>query len=223
MCSHYQGIKERERYFKQFHVMPPNDDGRYDVWPCYPSTFIRRPREAGARGDAVAAREALSGIFGLIPHWTTDATIGRRTYNARSETVASKPSFRDAWNNGQHCIIPADAIFETDWRSGEAIQTRISRIDLEPIGIAGPWSAWNAPNGQMHSFTMLTINADQHPLTSQFHKPRDEKRMVVILPQDSYDRWLHAGPEVSMEMMRPFPADQLRTEAEAPVQTSLLA
>ena len=173
--------------------------------------------------EAVPAREAMSGLFGLIPHWATDATLGRRTYNARSETVAAKPSFRDAWKHEQHCIIPADAIFEPDWRSGKAIPTRISRADGEPMGIAGLWSAWKSPKGLVHSFTMLTINADQHSLMSQFHKPVDEKRMVVILPQDSYDHWLKARPEQSMEFMRPFPADKLQAGVEIPAQTSLLA
>lgn len=223
MCSHYQGIKERERYFRQFRVMPPIDNARYDVWPCYASTFIRRPREADAGDEALPAREAMSGLFGLIPHWATDSTMGRRTYNARSETAAAKPSFRDAWKNGQHCIIPADAIFEPDWRPGKAIPTRIGRVDGEPMGIAGLWSAWDSPKGQVYSFTMLTINADQHPLMRQFHKPADEKRMVVILPQNSYDDWLQASPEESLEFMRPFPADKLQADAETPAQGSLLA
>ena len=223
MCSHYQGIKERERYIKQFGVMPPTDEGKFDVWPCYAANSIRRPREADVGDEAVPAREAMSGLFGLIPHWATDATLGRRTYNARSETVAAKPSFRDAWKHEQHCIIPADAIFEPDWRSGKAIPTRISRADGEPMGIAGLWSAWKSPKGLVHSFTMLTINADQHSLMSQFHKPVDEKRMVVILPQDSYDHWLKARPEQSMEFMRPFPADKLQAGVEIPAQTSLLA
>ena len=210
MCSHYQAVKERERYLKHFAVIPPADVGKFDIWPCYPSTFIRGPREA------------LPGLFGLIPHWANDVTMGRRTYNARSETVAVKPSFRDAWKNGQHCIIPAEAFFEPDWRSGKALPARISLADGQPMGIAGLWSAWRSPNGLVHSFTMLTINADQHPLMCQFHKPGDEKRMVVILPPDRYDAWLKAGPAQSPEFMRPFPADQMQVAVDSPSQPSLL-
>jgi putative SOS response-associated peptidase YedK len=130
----YQAIKERERYAKHFGVEPPLDMGKHDVWPCYPATFIRRPREADVGDEAVPDREALPGLFGLIPHWATDANIGRQTYNARTETVATKPSFRDAWKNAQHCIIPVDAIFEPDWRSGKAIATRISSAPANPWG-----------------------------------------------------------------------------------------
>lgn len=222
MCSHYQAIKERERYLRHFGVMPPAETGKVDVWPGYAAPFIRRPREADVGDDAVPQREALSGMFGLIPHWAKDTKIGRQTYNARSETVAVKPSFRDAWKNAQHCIIPVDAFFEPDWRSGKAVPTRISMADDAPMGIAGLWSSWRSPQGLLHSFTMLTINADGHDLMRQFHKPADEKRMVVILPPDSYDHWLRATPQQSMEFMRPYPADRMQAGVEPPGQSSLL-
>ena len=90
----------------------------------------------------VPEREALLGQFGLIPHWATDSTIARHTYNARSETVAIKPSFRDAWKHGQRCIIPAEAFYEPDWRSGKAVPTRIACADGEPMGIAGLCSCY---------------------------------------------------------------------------------
>ncbi len=223
MCSHYQAVKERERYAKQFGVELPIDSGKHDVWPCYPATFIHRPRQADVGDESVPEREALTGLFGLIPHWATDTHIGRQTYNARTETVATKPSFRDAWKNAQHCIIPVDAIFEPDWRSGKAVATRITSADGDPLGIAGLWSSWKSPKGVVHSFTMLTINADGHELMCQFHKPVDEKRMVVILPSDSYDPWLKATPEQCMDFMRQYPADRLLAGAEPPAQLSLLA
>ncbi len=72
------------------------------------------------------------------------------------------------------------------------------------MGIAGLWSSWKSPKGVLHSFTMLTINADGHELMRQFHKPVDEKRMVVILPTDSYDDWLKAKPQDSMDFMRTY-------------------
>ena len=223
MCSHYQALKERERYRRVFHVDPPEDWGKLDVWPGYAATFIRHPREADSGDDAVPEREALAGQFGLIPHWATDATFGRRTFNARSETASTKPSFRDAWRLGQRCIIPADAIYEPDWRSGKAIPTRISRADGEPMGIAGLWSWWNTPQGTtLHSYTMLTINADTHPLMNQFHKPTDEKRMVVILPPDSYSAWLTAKPADTMDFMRQFPAEALTASGPMAPNDALL-
>lgn len=221
MCSHYQGIKERERYIRRFGVAPPDGLGRYDLWPGYPGTFVRRNPLAAAEDKAIPRLEALTGLFGLVPRWSTDTAITKRTYNARSETVAEKPSFRDAWKRGQHCIVPADAIFEPDWRSGKAIATRIGSKDGEPLGIAGLWSCWRSHNGNVFSYTMLTINADAHDLMHQFHKPVDEKRMVVILEPNQFAAWLDAPCGSSMDFMRPFPADRLTTTAPTPMEGTL--
>jgi len=210
MCSHYQAIKERERYQRHFGVEPPPEPGKLDLWPGYLGSFIRRHPHADVGDEAVSEHEALNGLFGLVPHWATDTKITRSTYNARSETVAEKPSFRDAWKRGQHCVIPADAIYEPDWRSGKAIATRIERVDGDPMGIAGLWSSWKSPKGEtVFSYTMLTINAQGHGLMRQFHKPVDEKRMVVILPPDRYRDWLCAAPEQSMAYLQPYPVECL--------------
>jgi putative SOS response-associated peptidase YedK len=210
MCSHYQAIKERERFLRLFGVYPPDPEGKYDMWPGYTGVMVRRPRERDSGDDAVAAVEAVTGLFGLLPHWAKDAKLARNTFNARSETVHEKPSFRDAWRRGQHCIIPADAIFEPDWRSGKAVATRICRSDGEPMGIAGLWSSWRSPAGEtVLSFTMLTINADDHPLMRHMHRPNEEKRMVVILPDAAQQDWLDAPAPRSMAFLQPYPADRL--------------
>jgi len=136
MCSHYQALKERDRYRRHFGVEPPADLGKHDLWPGYEVSFIRRHPHADAGDEAVPEREALLGLFGMVPHWAPDTKVTRFTYNARSETVADKPSFRDAYKRGQHCIIPADAIFEPDWRSGKPVPARITVGDGSPIPIA---------------------------------------------------------------------------------------
>lgn len=223
MCSHYEAPKNPQRYRAAFRVEPPTDLGRHDVWPAYPAGFIRRHPNADVGDDAVPEREAMVGVFGLVPHWSKDLAIGKRTYNARSETVAEKPSFRDAWRRAQHCIIPAEAIYEPDWRSGRAMPTRIARSDGEPMGIAGLWAAWRAPSGEtVHSYTMLTINADEHPLMRQFHKPGDEKRMVVVLPESQYGPWLQADMDHSRNFLQPFPAELMQAQAPGRASTDLL-
>jgi putative SOS response-associated peptidase YedK len=78
------------------------------------------------------------------------------------------------------------------------------------MGIAGLWDAWKQPDGTwLHSYTMLTINADSHDLMKAFHKPTDEKRMVVILPETAYGDWLAATPERSMAFLQSYPAKNL--------------
>ena len=111
-------------------------------------------------------------------------------------------------------VFPAQAIYEPDWRSGKAIATRITRVDGRPMGIAGLWATWRSPKGEwVHSFTMLTINADHHPLMKAFHKPADEKRMLVILPEPAYDGWLTASSGKSGEFLVPFDAGQFEAAA----------
>lgn len=212
MCAHYESVKDPERLQRNFGVRVPGDLGTADVWPGYKSIFIRRPKENDDAGEAAPDREAMLGNFGLIPHWAKDATIARHTYNARAETVAEKPSYRDAWRLGRHCIIPVEAFYEPDWRSGKAVATRISRADGQPMGLAGIWTGWKSPSGEiLRSFSMLTINADQHPVMNQFHKPTDEKRMVVILEPQQFDNWLAAPAHRSMEFLLAFPAEGLVT------------
>ena len=72
------------------------------------------------------------------------------------------------------------------------------------------------------SFTMLTINAASHPLIQNFHKPADEKRMVVILPPERYQDWLVTKPTDSMDFMLPFAANALQSEPIAAKQKALL-
>ena len=212
MCAHYESVHDKTRLKKHFGTDLPNELARRDVWPGYLSTFIRRHPYANVGDDAVPEREALAGSFGLIPHWASDTKIARHTYNARSETVAEKPSFRDAWRKAQHCIIPVETFFEPDWRSGKAVSTRIGNVSGEPLGVAGLWATWRDPLGEtLHSFTMLTNNADHHPLMNQFHKPTDEKRMIVILPSELYDDWLRASPKDSGDFLQAWPSVCLST------------
>lgn len=223
MCSHFESVRDRQTLKRHFQLDTIPEGVKWDMWPGYLGPFVRRHEYADVGDDAVPQREALLGSFGLIPHWATDTNIARQTYNARTETVATKPSFRDAWHKAQHCIIPADAIYEPDWRSGKAIPTRISRADGEPMGIAGLWSWWKSPRGEvLHSFTMLTINADEHPLMNQFHKPTDEKRMVVILPEHRYEDWLRAPADRCADFLHLFPAEALTCAAGPVGQPSLI-
>ena len=225
MCSHYQAVKNAERLRRYFGIsasVTGEATLKADMWPGYLGSFIRSNPPANAGEEAVPGSEHLPGLFGLIPHWATDIKIVKSTFNARAETAAVKPSFRNAWHKSQHCIIPAEAIYEPDWRSGRAVATRISAKDGSPLGIAGLWSLWNSENGEkIHSFTMLTVNASAHPLMLNFHKPADEKRMVVILPPERYQAWLMAKPLDSVDFMTSFAANQLQSSAETIEQRAL--
>ena len=208
MCSNYTPSK-REVLGPHFHVDAPASDWKEEAWPGYLAPIIRLADD----GSGELACEAA--CFGMVPHWA-DLKLSRHTYNARSETAASKPSFRHAYAKRQLCIIPAESIFEPNYESGRAVRWKIARDDDEPMGIAGLWE-WR-PNGgpedrPLLSFTMLTINADHHPLMRRFHRPEDEKRMVVVLEPAQYLPWLTAGGDAIPDFLRPYPAQQLKAEA----------
>lgn len=137
--------------------------------------------------------------FGLIPSWAKDESLARHTLNARSESVAEKPSFRGPWRSGQRCVVPISTFFEPCWESGRAVRWGIGAVPPEEeLLAAGLWERWQPPahpDQAILSFTILTLNADHHPLMQRMHRPEDEKRMPVLLRPDQVEAWLHvSGP-----------------------------
>lgn len=223
MCSNFEGVTNAVQFAQAFDVAMPIG-GKASVWPAYESSFIRNNiaqhsadinNTENCHSKHNTKREALIGKFGMVPPWAGNAPkyakLGLKTYNARCETVHEKPSYRDAWRQARHCIIPAVAIYEPDWRSGKATPARIARADHQPMGVAGLWTGYADPisGRDIFSFTMLTINADQHPVFKNFHRPEDEKRMVVILQNTQFDDWLSASAQDSMALMQPIAAGEL--------------
>jgi putative SOS response-associated peptidase YedK len=164
---------------------------------AYPASAMPIVRGRGG------ARECVRACFGLIPHWARDTRIARSTYNARSETVAEKPSFRRPWRLGQFCLVPMAAFYEPNYESGRPVRWRIERADGAPFAVAGIWEAWRGPGDvEVVSFSMLTINADAHPLMNRFHAPGDEKRSIVVIDPADDARWLDGG--AARELLQGF-------------------
>lgn len=143
--------------------------------------FIRLTVEGQEGGRPALVAE--DGMFGLQPECAAEEQYGRRTYNARSETVHRLPSFRPAWETQQRCIIPTEAVFEPSYESGKAVRWRISQDGDVPFGIVGIYRRWRDPKGgpPIFAFAMLTVNADTRPFYKRFHKPGEEKRMPIFL------------------------------------------
>lgn len=186
MCANYIPVSRRDRLLSFFGVDRARDDPPTETWPLGLAPFIRLAQDGSG-----FERVVDDGIFGLLPAFATEIAYGRRTYNARSETVDRLPSFRDAWRNGWRCIIPCEAIYEPCWETGSAVRWVIHQEGAVPFGVAGLWRPWRHPDGrELLSFAMLTVNADGHPVMQRFHRPEDEKRMVVILDPEDYGGWL---------------------------------
>jgi len=228
MCSHYQTEKRRKQIEKLFRIKLPLDweapPGGLHIYPTQFAPIIRRPAERDAGDEAVPDFELVEARFGLLPSFARDEKFGLKTYNARSETAATLPSFRVAWEKARHCIVPCQAIYEPDWRTGTHVPTRFTAANDETLGVAGLWQPWKSPRGDwVATFTMLTVNADDHDLMKHFHRPdakrpldQQDKRMVVVLPEDAYEAWLDAPPQRSIDFMRQYPANRLIATPEQP-------
>ena len=199
MCSNYRPVTRMDRMLSFFGVEIPKDQSDRDVFPLGLAPFIRLAVEGQEGGrPAMVAEE---GAFGLRPGPWAEVKYGRKTYNARSETVAQLVSFKKAWANGQRCIVPAEAFYEPRYfgtveKPGRSERWRISQDGDVPMGIAGIYSRWREPGGgETFTFAMLTVNADGHPVMQLFHEPGEEKRMVVILAREEYEPWLKCSVE----------------------------
>lgn len=238
MCSNYQAVKNAKRLRQFFGVdvaqtvvarkqadakeaAESDSDEQKATYPLHLAPFIRLSDGEGEEGGK-PKQVAEEGQFGLLPFFATETAFGRKTYNARSETVDSKPSFRDAWKRGQRCIIPAEVIYEPSWESGKAERYAIKLASEQPMGIAGIYTRWKSPQGQLlWTFAMLTVNADDHPVMKRFHKPEDEKRMVVILSSNDYQDWLTCTPAEAKRYFRCWDGPLLTYPEAAPPKKRL--
>jgi putative SOS response-associated peptidase YedK len=209
MCANYLPATP-DQLRQHFNVAPPDSEFNAESYPGSMAPMIRLPRADAVVGD----RACALGMFGMVPQWA-DRKLARQTYNARTETAATKPSFRNAYRRRQFCVIPAASFYEPSYESGKAQRWEIADAAGAPLGIAGVWEYKQDRGGGLPllSFSMLTINADGHPLLQRFHKAEDEKRMLVILRPDQYDDWLHCPVEQAPEFFTRYPADGLVAHA----------
>jgi putative SOS response-associated peptidase YedK len=168
----------------------------HDVFPTYPGPIVLKSHNTERTAIGLAR-------FGLIPAWAKDEDFGRKTYNARAETVAVKPSYRSAWVKRYYALALVDSFYEPSYESGKAVRPRIHQAQREPMAIASIWDTWTEPEtGELIvSFSMLTIDAGNHPVMKRFHKPEDEKRTVVPLRPELFNDWLNATPETASALL----------------------
>ena len=177
--------------FDQMTNLRPN----YNVAPTHEMPIVRR-RKGDRRNELVMAR------WGLIPHWAKETKIAYSTINARSETAASKPAFREAFKKGRALVV-ADGFYEFMKRDGKEKQPYLIRLKGgEPFAFAGLWSTWRSPEGDdVTSYTIMTTKPNE--LMTKIHN-----RMPVILDADGHDRWLDLDAD-PVEVLKPCPSEWL--------------
>jgi putative SOS response-associated peptidase YedK len=203
MCGRYVRKSTRREIANWFAAA---DDAQGVEWgPSYnvaPQTFqpvVRLNRDTGQR-EIVLMR------WGLIPYWSKDSKIGYSTINAKAETVATAPAFREALRR-RRCLVPADAFYE--WQKLDPKHKQPFAIALasrEPYGLAGLWERWRDPQTSEWLETFSIITTDANPVVAPLHS-----RMPVIIERRDYARWLGADAQAQppLDLLRPFPAEQM--------------
>lgn len=173
---------------------------RYNIAPTQDAPIIRLAEGGAARRIGLLR-------WGLLPHWAKSPATAARMINARSETAADKPAFREAFRQ-RRCLVPADGFFE--WKKDERGKQPylIGNRDETPFAMAGLWEWWpGSPEHEdaIESFTILTTTPND--LVRPLHD-----RMPVILAPDDHERWLDPGledPEAIRALCRPHPAETM--------------
>jgi putative SOS response-associated peptidase YedK len=239
MCNRYSPSDREDPHFKTWLAInptnyPPGSWRKIGPWQTGP--FF-----SNAAGERVDWKVGQWGLIrpGNPQRWDEKAPsknakpgtkpIRFQTNNARSETMATSRTFKDAWASDRRCIIPAAAFDEPCWETKKAVWWEFARADGKPWGVAGLWNDWTDPTtGEVvPNYTMVTVNADQHPLMSRMHRPEYEsdgvtlkvpqdKRGILVLEPDDWGAWLFGTKEDALGLLRLPPAE---VYAGAPVAT----
>ncbi|HEY8505493.1 MAG TPA: SOS response-associated peptidase [Gemmataceae bacterium] len=182
MCGRFTLTTPAEQLASLFDVIVPNElPPRYNVAPSQPVAVVR-PAQGGSGG-----REFALLRWGLIPSWAREEKIGSRLINARVETAAERPAFRDAFRS-RRCLIAADGFFEWKPQDRRKQPYLVRRPDGKPFAFAGLWERWRPPRGEpVETCAILTTEAVGAP--REIHP-----RMPVILPPEAFAEWLGGGP-----------------------------
>jgi len=169
----------------------PNLAARYNVAPTQeiPAVRIRYSGEG---------RELAAFSWGLVPSWSKDPANANRMINARGETIAEKPSFKNAFKR-RRCLIPANGFYE--WKGsgkGPKQPYYIQLADGLPFAFAGIWERWEGGDGD-HWETCAIVTTDANDALRPIHH-----RMPVILAPDNYENWLTAEPKEAEAFMVPY-------------------
>jgi putative SOS response-associated peptidase YedK len=191
MCGRFTSVTSRYDLAEAFHATEVKGEQlsfRYNVAPTQEVYAVAERRPAGD-GEA-RARQLGSFRWGLVPSWAKDPSIAGRLINARAETVAAKPAFRESLLR-RRCIIPADAFYEWQVRPGKPTAPRIPHVirhrDGTPMSFAGLWDVWRPPAdpsaAPIRSCVIVTTHANS--AIAPIHD-----RMPVVLPPSAWDEWL---------------------------------
>lgn len=202
MCGRYR-LSRRKQVIEEYFGSAPWDEDwspRYNIAPTQPVAVIRQhPKEP--------IRQLSLMKWGLIPNWAKSPSGAARMINARSETAATKPAFRDPLKS-RRCLIPADGFYEWKRTATSKHPYCFEVNDGDVFAFAGLWDGWKDPEGQWIR-TCSILTTVPNAVTATVHD-----RMPVILRKDDYDVWLDPGMQnvaAISELLKPFDPRLMRS------------
>jgi len=205
MCGRYSLTISIEEIIDRFgiEILQTDVNQRFNIAPSQTVPVVVQ----GEEGRLLTAMR-----WGLVPCWAQDPKIGYRMINARAETVAEKPSFRQSLRQ-RRCLVPGDGFYEWQGDGRTKRPFRITLADGSPFAMAGLWDEWRSAAGEkLRSFTIITTAAN--PAVAALHD-----RMPAILPRSAEETWLDPGlsdAHLLTALLRPYPAAGLAIREIAP-------
>jgi putative SOS response-associated peptidase YedK len=198
MCGRYD-LSQNPAAIKAHFRVPavPEYMASPDVRPTETKPIVRLAHDGG--------RECVLARWGLVPSWAKDLRFGARCINARSETIATTPSFRAAYAK-RHCLVPLNAFYEWTGEKGRKVKWRIRLKDEPLFALAGLWEWWRDPSTQQGVQTYTIITTAANAVIAPVHD-----RMPVIVRTSDYARWLDAGSD-SASLLAPAADESIVVE-----------
>jgi len=195
MCGRYILMFDNDELEEEFGIQPTAMD-----WP---------PNENVSPGEGVPVitdatkRELKIMRWGLVPGWAKDPTIGYKLINARAETVAEKPSFRNSFTH-RRCLILANGFYEWLDTGSRKQPYKFTLKDQKLFAFAGLWDHWQDRNGN-GLFTCSIITTMPNQVVAEYHD-----RMPVILEKEHLWDWVEDRPlHELLSMLRPYPVERM--------------
>jgi putative SOS response-associated peptidase YedK len=211
MCGRYTLHTDPDTLAEHFEVTAPLGlPPRYNVAPAQLVAVI------GLKPDGLT-RGLLRVKWGFVTNWANDPDSGPKPINARAETVATRPPFEHAFNEGRRLLVLADGFYEWAAEGGKKVPHHFRLKGGGPFAFAGLWDVWKG-DGRPPLATCTIITTAANELVRPFHT-----RMPVILPPDRYTAWLaHDTPRADvLGMLRPLPPELIEVVKLAPVANNV--
>ncbi len=209
MCGRYASTRNPATLAVEFDALDATDGAApgadYNVAPTKPvlAVVTRHPRDADGVADPDRTVRSIRVMrWGLVPHWAKDPKIGSRMINARAESAAGKPAFRDALAR-RRCLLPADGWYEWQRSGAQKQPFFMTPADGSSLALAGLWSTWRGPDTDAPLVTCTVLTTDAVGPLAEIHD-----RMPLLLPAQAWSSWLDPDSPDPGELLAP-PSDQL--------------